>query len=123
MVLGGAALIHFGPVRGYVISCNKAQLISCLLQQDTSSGLRSWQVPLGTSATAAVQVKTHRRSQPRVFLYLDTQTRSVFAAQFEGGDDVGRAQAAAARLNQVFASSVPASARIEVRAPSYICGR
>lgn len=74
MVVGGAALIHFGPVRGYAIKCDKAQQISCVLQRHTSSGPQSWQVPLGAGATATVQVKTYRRSRPRVFLYLNTPT-------------------------------------------------
>lgn len=120
MVLGGAALIQFGGVRGYLISCSKTQKILCVLQQDTSSGLQSWQVPLGASATATVNVKTYRRSRPRVFLYLDTSAQSVFAAEFEGGDEVARAQAAAARLNQVFSSASPASVHLEVRPASYM---
>jgi len=120
MVLGAAALIQFGGVRGYTVRCEKSQQISCLLQRDTAGGIKSWQVPLGASASAEVQVKTYRRSQPRVFLYLKSAAQSVFAAEFEGGDDVANAQAAAARLNQVFSSSGPASAQLEVRPASYM---
>ena len=120
MVLGGAALIHFGPVHGYVISCDKTQQITCGLQRDTSQELQYWQVPLGASATATVQVKTNRRSRPRVFLYLNSDAQSVFAAEFEDGDAAAHAHATAARLNQLFSSATPASLRIEVRPPSHM---
>ncbi len=120
MVVGGVALIHFGPVHGYAINCDKALQITCILQRDTSQGPQSWRVPLGTSATAAVQVKTYRRSRPRVFLYLTSGDQSVFAAEFEDGDAVAHAHVTAAQLNQVFSSSTPASCHIEVRPPSYM---
>jgi len=119
-VLGAAALLHFGGVRGYIVRCEKAQQISCMLLQETSSGVESRQVPLGASATAEVQIKTYGRSRPRVLLYLQSAAQSAFAAEFEGGDEVANAQAAAAKLNRVFSSPGPASAQIEVRPAPYM---
>lgn len=120
MALGGAALIQFGGVRGYRIHCEKAHAAACVLQRETSRGIQSWRVPLGPHATAKVQVETYPRSRPRVFLYLHDDTRSVFAAEFEGGDEVARANAAALQLNRVFASATPASVQLEVRPASYM---
>lgn len=120
MVVGGAALIYFGPVQSYNINCDKAQQITCVLQRHSSQEPQSWRVALGTSATATVQVKTYRRGQPRVFLYLTSGAQSVFAAEFEDGDALTHAHATAAKLNQVFTSATPASYHIEVRPPSYM---
>ena len=92
VVPGAAALIQFGVVREYEVRCEKFQQTSCLLQQDPSGGPESWQVPLGASTTAEVQVKTYRRSGPRVLLHLKPAAQSVFAAEFEGGDEVANAK-------------------------------
>ena len=120
MVAGGAALIYFGPTRGYVIDCDKAQVITCVLQRDTSQGIKSWQVSLEADATATVHVKTSRRSASRVFLYLSSGAQSVFAAEFEDSDAVAQAHMAADRLNQVFSSPTLASLRLEVGPPSHM---
>lgn len=119
-IVGGALLLYLSPVHRYTISCEKMQQISCLLEQERSSGRESWQVSLGTSALAIVQVKQLRRSGPQVLLYIQSDNNSVFAAQFVGGDEVGNAQTAATRLNQTFSSTGPASAHVEARSPSYL---
>ena len=120
MVVGGAALIHWGPVRGYVIACDKTQAITCELQRDTAQGVKSWQVSLGADAAATVHVKHSRRGPSRIFLYLKSGAQSVFAAEFEGSDAVAQAQSAADRLNQVFASPTPVSLRLELGPPPHM---
>lgn len=75
---------------------------------------------VGSRCRGYGEVKTYRRSSPRVFLYLNSGDQSVFAAEFEGGDAEPEAHAAVARLNQVFSSITAASARIEVRPRSFM---
>lgn len=120
MVAGGAALIHLGPIRGYVIACDKTQVITCVLQRDTAQGAKSWQVSLGADAAATVHVKPSRRGPSRVFLYLNSGAQSVFAAEFEDSDAVAQAQRAADRLNQVFSSPTPVSLRLELGPPPHM---
>jgi hypothetical protein len=120
MLLGGMGVVYWVPVHGYSVSCEKARQISCAIEQETSSGLHRWDVQLGTKVLAAFRVEPRRRGSPRVLLYLDSSTQTIFAAEFEGGAAVANAQAAAVQLNQVFLSSNPASVRVEARPPSYL---
>ena len=120
ILVGGAALIQYGPVRGYEVTCSRQQQVACLLERDTATGPMAWQVPMEADARARVEVRRYRRGSPRTFLYIDSGDRSVFAAEFEGATAHADAQAAAARLNRVFRSAVPASVRVEARPPSFM---
>lgn len=120
MLSGAAAMAYWAPVHAYGITCSKAQQISCAIDRETAGGRDTWQVPLGAQAHAAVRVQPQRRGSDRVFLYLESPSQAVFAAEFEGSAAVSEAEAARAQLNQVFSSTGPASARIEVRPPSYL---
>lgn len=119
MLLGGAAMLVRAPVRGYAVTCTKAQQISCTLEREESGGSQVWQVPLGADAAADVRVEPRRRGGSRVFLYLSSGSREVFAAEFESRTAIEDAQAAAAKLNRVFASGAMATARVEARPPAY----
>jgi hypothetical protein len=55
-----------------------------------------------------------------VFLYLESPSQAVFAAEFEGSAAVSEAEDARTQLNRVFSSPISASARIEVRPPPYL---
>lgn len=70
-------------------------------------------MPLDSEASAGVRLLPQRRGSARVLLYLTSPAQAVFAAEFEGGDATAAAAAAAARLNEVFRASGPASVRIE----------
>jgi hypothetical protein len=120
MLLGGAAMLLLAPVHGYGVTCRKAQQISCTIEREESGGIQASQVPLGPDAAAVVRVEPRRRGGSRVFLYLTSGSREAFAAEFEGGDAIDDAQAAATRLNRVFAASGAATERIEVRPPAYL---
>lgn len=120
MLLGGAAMLLRAPARGYVVTCTKSPQISCMIERETSDGTHSWQVPLGSDAAAVVRVEPRRRGGSRVFLYLSSGSREVFAAEFEGGTAVADAYAAATKLNGVFVSGSMVTARVEVRPPAYL---
>ncbi|MEO8654347.1 MAG: hypothetical protein ABI409_09500, partial [Ramlibacter sp.] len=120
MLVGAAAMVYWLPVHGYSVACEKSEQISCKLERETSDGLLTSQVALGTTAIATVEVKARRRGPSRVFLYLNSNSQSVFAAEFEDGAAVAQAEAAAAELNRVFSSATPAAARVEARPPSYL---
>ena len=120
MLLGGAAMLLLAPVHGYGVTCRKAQQISCTVEREESGGMQAWQVPLGPDAAAIVRVEPRRRGASRVFLYLTSGSREVFAAEFEGDAAIDDAQAAATKLNRVFASDGVATARVEVRPPAYL---
>ena len=120
MLLGGAAMLLRAPVLGYGVTCSKSPQIQCLLERETSDGTQRWQVPLGADAAAVVRVEPRLRSGSRVFLYLTSGSREVFAAEFEGGSAIADAQDAAAKLNRVFASGGEATAKVEARPPAYL---
>lgn len=120
MLLGAVAMVYRLPVQGYSVTCEKSEQISCQLERDTSEGLQTLQVALGTQAIATVEVKPRRRGPSRVFLYLNSSSQAVFAAEFEGGAAVDQANAAAAELNRLFFAASSGSARVVARPPSYL---
>lgn len=119
MLVGGVTLVWV-PVHRYAVTCQRVHQISCIIEQETYSGLKTWQIPLGDKAVAIVRVEPMRRSSDRVSLYLNTESQAIFAAQFETSSAVADAQAAAAQLNRVFSTPSPISTRIETRPPAYL---
>ncbi|MFZ5531572.1 MAG: hypothetical protein ACOY4U_11065 [Pseudomonadota bacterium] len=120
MVPGAAAMVHWGPVRGYVVACEKRAAITCVLERDTATGMQRRHVALGTDARAVVRVQPVRRGPARVLLYLASASGEVFAAEFEGSDATAAAADAVAQLNRAFAATGPATARIEARPPAHL---
>lgn len=120
MVLGAAGMVHWGPVRGYAVACEKRAAIACVLERDTSEGTQRRHLALASDARAVVRVQPVRRGPARVLLYLASASGEVFAAEFEGNDATAAAADAATRLNQAFAAAGPAAARIEARPPAYL---
>lgn len=120
MLLGAAAVAYRLPVEGYSVACEKSALISCELVQDTFGGLKTSQFSLGTKAIATVKVVPRRRGAARVFLYLNSGSQAVFAAEFETGAAEAQAEAAATELNRVFFSATQAHAHVVTRPPSYL---
>lgn len=120
MAIGGAALLHVGPVRGYFVLCSKSITITCDLQRETSTGVQASRLHLDPGATASVKVATYRRTGPRTFLYLGAGSDAWFVAEFEGSDAEARAQESAARLNLLFANSGPGEVRVESRPPEFM---
>ncbi|MDB4887872.1 MAG: hypothetical protein JWN79_3310 [Gemmatimonadetes bacterium] len=120
MLVGGAAMLIRGPAHHYAVTCTKAQQIQCVVERATSSGIESRPLVLGPDAAAAVRIATRRRGPARVFLYLHSGSRDVFAAEFEGSTADADAEAAAAALTRVFASEGPATARVEAQPPAYL---
>ncbi|CAN5169621.1 hypothetical protein BH11PSE14_BH11PSE14_11500 [soil metagenome] len=118
MVLGAAAMAYL-PVQGYSVTCKKSEMIICELQRETSSDHGTWQAVLGTSAIAAVKIQPRRRGSARVLLYLSSSSQTIFAAEFEGGSALAEAEAAAAQLNRVFSSEIPASVHVVAHPPGY----
>lgn len=114
MVFGGATVDRYG------IDCRKAAQTACVLVQERAGKTESWQVLMDATARASVEVRPMRKGDPAVHLWLAAPSGPVFAASFVGGSAQADAQAAADRLNQVFASTVPASARFDVEPPSWM---
>jgi hypothetical protein len=112
MLVGVTALAYWLPVKRYIVTCTKSQTISCELQRETSSEYQTWRGELGKNPIATVKIQTVRRGAARVFLYIDSETDNLFAAEFEGGGDVTQARSAAAKLNQFFSSEVTTPVRI-----------
>ncbi len=52
-------------------------------------------------------------------LYLQSRSDNVFAAEFEDGDPVSHAEAAAVALNRLFRSATPDSVRVVTRPSSF----
>ncbi len=119
MLLGAAAMAYWLPVKGYSVTCEKSAQISCEVQRETSNDHQTWQVALGTKAVATIKIQPRRRGSARVFLYLSSNSQTVFAAEFEDGAAAAQAEAAAAELNRVFSSVAPASVRVVARPPAY----
>ena len=119
LLVGAAAMAYWLPVQGYSVICEKSTLISCVLERETFSNQRTWQVAFGTQAIATVKIQPRRRGATRVFLYLSSNSQTIFAAEFEDGAAVAQAEAAAAELNRVFSSAEPASVRVVARPPAY----
>lgn len=119
LLAAGAALVHWGPVRKYVIACERVSHVTCTLERSRVAGTQRWQLQLGPDASAVVRVVPRRRGSDDVYLYLRSAEGEVFAAQFESLDPVRDAEDAAAELNRVFRSPVPARTRIEVSPPAY----
>ena len=105
-------------MRGYSVECRKDVQITCAIERETSSATTAHRFTLGSDPKAVVR---ERRSQgpDRILLYL-VSVGEVFAAEFEGGSALSEAEAAAARLNGVFAATQPSEARVDV-APPPIC--
>lgn len=120
LLAGAAALAFWGPVRGYDVRCTKDARITCTLGRDTASGATSHAFALASPARADVRVQPVRRGPDRILLYLVSAPHDVFAAEFEGTDAYAQAQAAAARLNALFAASEPGAVHIEVKPPAYL---
>lgn len=108
------------PVKRYIVTCEKSQMISCELQRETSADHQTWQGTLGPHAVARVKIQPVRRGAARVLLDLDSGSQAFFAAEFEGGAAGAHAEAAASELNHVFSSAVPASVRVVARPPTYL---
>jgi len=120
LMAAGAALLHWGPVTHYAVECQRTSVVSCTIERSKSAGATErWNLTLGPDANATVRVIPRRRSDPSVYLYLRSNGEDIFAAQFEGSNAASEAEAAASRLNQVFGSTFPATARIEARPPAY----
>lgn len=118
LLLGiGALVLYRMPVRRYAVTCERTTRLACVLEQVRSSDTRRTSVTLGTNASAVVRIVPGRRGTVRVFLYLETPSNAVFAAEFEGGDAGENATAAATRLNQVLRSAAPAVAHVEAVPP------
>ena len=97
-----------GAGAGYSVECRKDVQIICAIERETSSATTAHRFTLGSDPKAVVRVK--RRSQgarPGILLYLVSSVGDVFAAEFEGGSALSEAEAAAARLNGVFAATQP----------------
>ncbi len=120
MLVGATAMVYWLPVYGYGVACEKSEQIACSLERETSNGREIRTLALSTEVVATVNVQPRRRGVSRVFLYLNSSSPAVFAAEFEGGSAVAEAETAAATLNRAFNSTNPASARVEARTPSYL---
>ena len=120
MLVGATAMVYWLPVYSYVVACEKSEQVACTLERETSNGREIRKIALGTEVVATVNVQPRRRGASRVFLYLNSSSPAVFAAEFEGGSAVAEAETAAATLNSAFNSTNPVSARVEARAPSYL---
>lgn len=119
LLLGAAAvMVYRMPVQRYVVACERTTQVACTLEQATNTETRRWNVALGADATANVRLMPQRRGGPRVLLYLTSAAGAIFAAEFEGGDAVITAEAAAAQLNQVLRASTPGSTRVVAAPPS-----
>ena len=119
MVLGAAAMAYWLPVQGYSATCKKSEIITCELERETSNDHRTWQVVLGSNAIATVKIQPRRRESARVLLYLSSSSQTTFAAEFEGTSALAEAEVAAAQLNRVFSSAIPASVRVVAHPPVY----
>lgn len=120
MLVAVSAIAYWLPVKRYVVTCTKSQVIFCEFQRETSSEKRIWQVELDKSVIAAVRIQPVRRGSARVFLYLGSNSENIFAAEFEGDEAVAKAKAAAEELNHVFISEASVSARIVASTPAYL---
>lgn len=118
LLLGaGAVMLHRAPVRGYVVTCERKSEVACTLEQERSTGVQRWEVPLDSGASAVVRVVQQRRGNTRVLLYLETPARAIFAAEFEGGDAADAATRAAHQLNRVLRGTTSGTARVEATPP------
>lgn len=120
LVVAAFALAYWGPVRGYRVECSKDVQITCAIERETSSATTAHRFILGNDPKAVVRVQDVRKGPDRVLLYLVSSVGDVFAAEFEGGGALSDAEAAAARLNGVFAAAQPAQARVDVAPPAYL---
>ena len=112
-----AVMLHRAPVRRYVVTCERAGGVACVIEQTTSTGVQRWHVPLDSGASADVRVVRQRRGNTRVLLYLTTRPSAIFAAEFAGGDAAANATQAADQLNRVLRGTTPGTARIEAAPP------
>jgi len=119
LTTAGAALVHWGPVRKYVIECERVSDLICTVERSEATGTRRWRFQFSPDTAATIRIVPRRRSSDDVYLYLRSAEHEVFAAQFESLDGVREAEAAAAQLNQLFQSTLPAKTRVEVRPPAY----
>lgn len=119
MLVGISAVAYWLPVKSYAVTCTKSDLIICVIERETFNSHQSWQTALGTKAIATVTTQPRRRGSSRVLLYLNSSSQNVFAAEFEGGEALTQAEAAATTLNRAFSSLSPASAHIVARPPAY----
>ena len=114
----GAVMLHWAPVSGYAVTCERTTDLSCVLERTEASGAHRTVGPLPDGASAVVRILPRPRGGSRVILELQTPDESVFAAEFEGADADSAADAAAAKLNTVLrARTAPAHARITVAPP------
>ena len=120
LLVAAFAVAYWGPVRGYSVECSKYVQITCAIERETSSATAAHRFTLGNDPKAVVRVQDVRKGPDRVLLYLVSSVGDVFAAEFEGGSALSEAEAAAARLNGVFAATQPGEARVEVAPPAYL---
>lgn len=107
LLVAAFAVAYGGPVRGYSVECRKDVQIICAIERETSSATTAHRFMLGSDPKAVVRVKDVRKGPDRILLYLVSSVGEVFAAEFEGGSALSEAEAAAARLNGVFAATQP----------------
>ena len=120
LLVAAFAVAYWGPVRGYSVECRKDVQITCAIERETSSATTAHRFTLGSDPKAVVRVKDVRKGPDRILLYLVSSVGEVFAAEFEGGSALSEAEAAAARLNGVFAATQPSEARVDVSLPAYL---
>lgn len=107
LLVAAFAVAYWGPVRGYSVECRKDVQITCAIERETSSATTAHRFTLGSDPKAVVRVQDVRKGPDRILLYLASSAGEVFAAEFEGGSALSEAEAAAARLNGVFAATQP----------------
>ena len=119
MLVGIVVVAYCLPVKNYAVTCTKSEIIICVIERETFSRRESWQVALGAKAIATVKIQPRRRGSSRVLLYLNSSSKNVFAAEFEGSDAFVQAEAAAKTLNRAFSSLSPVSAHVVASPPVY----
>lgn len=120
LLVAAFAVACWGPVRGYRVECRKDVQIICVIERETSLANTAHRFTLGNDPKAVVRLQDVRKGPDRVLLYLVSSVGDVFAAEFEGGSALSEAEAAAARLNGVFAATQPGEARVEVAPSAYL---
>jgi hypothetical protein len=112
-----AVMVYRAPVQRYVVACERATQVVCVLEQGRNTASERQRIPLDPGSSAVVRLRPQRRGPARVLLYLESPAHPVFAAEFEGSAALLEAEAAATKLNTVLRTSTPASARIEAVPP------
>ncbi|MBK4737318.1 hypothetical protein [Noviherbaspirillum pedocola] len=120
LMAAGAAVLHWGPIKKYVIKCERASAVTCAVEQVKASSPQSWAFQLAPDATSFVRIVPRRRSSNSVYLYLRSADKEIFAAQFESNEAFTDANAASERLNRFFRDTDPDTIKIEIVPAPYI---